>query len=251
MTDGEKSSSGGGIFVSEGNSLRIPGFTITINQRTGEVAVTTAGNAQLHYDVTSVWLSIALDHLQNANAARKELLAAKESNRDFGPSLEREFRASMQAITSSAIAIDALYAVLKSKLGSNQKRYNRQKRSAARHAQVSELIKQAFQLKQKGFDSLRDAVDEIFALRDRAVHPTGEFSDAVQHPELLVGVEARQVIYSYENALKVVQVTVAYISELAAKGKAKNKDLKEYAVSLNLRVEKIRSDPLLELAPLT
>jgi hypothetical protein len=251
MTNDEKSSVGGGIFISEGNTLRIPGFTLTIDKKTGEVSITTAGKPQLHYDVTPVWLSIALDHLHNAKTAREQLLAAKESGEDFGQPLEREFRASMQAITSSAIAIDAFYGVLKSKLRSQPKEYDRQKKGSARHAQVSEVIKQAFQLKQRGVDLLRDAVDKIFVLRDRAVHPTGEFSDAVQHPKLLVGVEARQVTYSYESAFNVVQATVAYISELAAKGKAKNKALKEYASSLNSRVQKIRSDALLGLSPLT
>lgn len=95
MSDDSKSHQNDGIFVSEGNTLRIPGFTITINTKTGDVSFESNGNPQLHYDVTPIWLSIALDHLHAAKAAREELLSVKESGGDIGQCLEREFRCSM------------------------------------------------------------------------------------------------------------------------------------------------------------
>jgi hypothetical protein len=220
----------GGILVTEGVTFSFGGLSISINNETGEVSLD-GGRATLHYDVCPAWLSIAVDHLKDAKIAREQLLVARDSEDDDGRSraLEREFRASMQAITSSAIAIDAFYAVIKKKLTPDAGPYASEKRNAARFAQVSETLRQAFQLKPIGFGNLREAVKKIFSFRDQAVHPTGNFSDPVLHPELEVGVERRFVMFRYDNAFKIVQVTVSMISELAAKGKSKNVELEKFA----------------------
>jgi hypothetical protein len=104
-------------------------------------------------------------------------------------------------------------------------------------------------LKPQGFAWLRETIEEIFKFRNQAVHPTGTFNDPVLHPELKVGVERRQVVFGYDNAFKIVQATVSIVTELAAKGIAKNSSLKEYARSLETRLDSIRAEPLLGLPP--
>lgn len=242
--------SGGGILITEGVTISLSGLSITVNKTTGEVAMD-GGKPTLHYDVCPAWLFIAVEHLNEAKMAREQLLIARDAKNDDqrNRALEGEFRASMQAVTSSAIAIDAFYAVIKKKLMPDAEPFDSTKRGAARFAQVSETVRQAFQLKPKGFATLRGAVEEIFKFRDQAVHPTGDFSDAVQHPELQVGVERRLVVFRYDNALKIVQTTVSIISELATKGKTRNAALEQYAKYLRIRTDQIRSDALLGLAP--
>src|SRR4051812_41658146 len=117
MSDDNEERANGGIWITEGNTFRLSGLTITINEETGEVSAT-GGEPHLHYDVAPVWLSIALDHLRMAKVTQEERMAIQSGgvNDQVAQLLEREFRASMQAITSAAISIDAFYGVLKSKL---------------------------------------------------------------------------------------------------------------------------------------
>jgi hypothetical protein len=157
----------------------------------------------------------------------------------------------MQVVASSATAIDAFYAVIKKKLTQDAEPYDPEKRGAPRFAQVSETVRQAFQLKRNEFEILRATIEEIFKFRNLAVHPTGEFTDPILHPELQVGVERRFVVFRYENALGIIRTTVGFICELVAKGKSKNAALETYAKYLKSRIDLIRAEVLLDLPPAT
>ncbi|WP_441227969.1 hypothetical protein AB7813_08125 [Tardiphaga sp. 20_F10_N6_6] len=239
-----------GILITEGATFALSGLSITINQETGEITMGEV-KASLHYDVCPSWLAIAVDHLKAAKMARQELLEGRDSNDDEkrNRALEQEFATSMQVITSSAIAIDAFYAAIKNRLKSDAEPYDPTKRRSARHAQVSELIRQAFQLKPKTFDQVRNIVEQIFKFRDQAVHPTGDFSDPTEHPELKVGVERRLVVFGYENAFKIIQTTVVVLSELATNGDAKNTAIGDHMKYLKFKTDQIRAEPILELGP--
>lgn len=69
------------------------------------------GNLTLHirFDVCPTWVELSLRHLEEAKANRTDRESAwVRTNEDLKAStLEREFEASMQAIMSAAIAIDA------------------------------------------------------------------------------------------------------------------------------------------------
>jgi len=120
---------------------------------------------------------------------------------------------------------------------------------AARFAQVSEQLRQAFQLKPEAFAMLRNATKQIFKYRDEAVHPTGNSTQPELHPDLNVGVERRLVVFRYENAFAIVQAAIGMISELAANGRAKNAALEQYTKSLKLRLDPIRAESMLGLPP--
>jgi hypothetical protein len=233
-----------GILITDGVSFRLSGLSITINRETGEVQMGDV-KAQMHYDVTPVWLEIAINHLKVAADARQRRRANKQ---DKNVSLESEFVASMQAVTGAATAIDAFYAVVKRNIHQevspeDEKRSNK----ASRAAYIAETLRIAFQLKSKGFQNLRHMLGEIYKFRGFALHPSGQFSDPVLHPELNVGVERRLVIFEYENAFKIVQAAVAIISELALAGKARNEELRKYANGLAVKAAALRADPLLNL----
>jgi hypothetical protein len=209
----------------KGVRLALTGMVLTIDEARGEVKFE-SNPPKMHYDVCPVWLSIAIEHLRIAKSAN-DFIGEKLEGEEKFQALEIEFRASMQAITASAIVIDAFYAMVKKNLSSDANPFDAKKRGASRPAQVSEAFKQAFQLKAKGFGTIRNAIEQIYKYRDRAVHPTSDFSDVTYHPEFKLGLEARQVTYRYINAFKIVQFTVAMISELATIGKAKNDSLWE------------------------
>jgi hypothetical protein len=223
----------------------MPGIFVTKGMTVGFLSGTDllSGNVPLyaHYDVCPVWLKISLERLYEARERRDERVIAWKTD-DVGrksASLEREFEASMQAVVSAAIAIDAFYSVVKDRAANNAMRGR-----SSRPAQVSEALKDAFRLKQKGFDILRDNVEKIYKLRDLAVHPKGSIGDTVEHPELGVGVEWRFACYSYERAFSVVRFTMGILHDLSCNGKPKTKQLSSYMEALKPQMIAFWSDAI-------
>lgn len=209
-----------GVFITKGMT---DGFLPGADFLSGNVAL------HAHYDVCPVWLKISLEHLYEARERRDQRVIAwkTDDNGRKSASLEREFEASMQAIVSAAIAIDAFYSVVKDRTASTAMRGR-----GSRPARVSEALKDAFRLKQAGFDILRDNVEKIYKLRDLAVHPKGGVGDTIEHPELGVGVEWKFAFYSYERAFSVVRFTVGILHDLACNGRPKAKQLSSYMEAL-------------------
>jgi hypothetical protein len=98
----------------------------------------------------------------------------------------------MQAVMAAAIAIDAFYALIQThvQLPSSLITQWRTIRTA-RYTQVTEVLRRAFHLKQKGTAALRQNLKEIYRLRDLAVHPSGKIEAPILHPEIDVSVEWR------------------------------------------------------------
>jgi hypothetical protein len=226
-----------GVFITEGMSITIPAGT---DFASGSIAI------QAHFDVCPTWLKLSLDHLRDAKKCRDDRQIAWQGNDDElkASTLEREFEASMQAIMSAAIGIDAFYAVVKDKAPSvTAKRANG--RGPSRSAQVSEAIKKAFQLKPTGFAILRDCAKKIYNLRDLAVHPKGSAGDTIAHPELDgVGVEWRFFYYRYEHAFGVVRATIGMVNDLACNGKPKTEALKKYCEVLSPQTKILFGDEI-------
>ncbi|HJU05535.1 MAG TPA: hypothetical protein VJ692_10330 [Nitrospiraceae bacterium] len=142
---------------------------------------------------------------------------------------------------SSAIAIDAFYAVIQTKITIPQALITkwREKRTP-RYAQVAEVLRIAFSLKLKGFSALRRNLREIYRLRDLAIHPSGKIDAPILHPELQVGVEWRFAYFRFQNALLVVRETLHMLCELITSGKPNNGEVRKYAEVLRLRIEPLK-----------
>lgn len=159
---------GGGILVTKGVAFGLSGFSIGIDRETGEETVN-LGDPKLHYDVCPVWLEIAIGHLKDAKGARAERLAAYAASDDktkYG-TLEPEFRSSMQAIMSAAIAIDGFYAVVQSKLDKAPPSPEKWRDvRAKRFAQVSETPARSHQQGDDGIGPGRDGQKGKICLGD-------------------------------------------------------------------------------------
>ena len=231
-----------GVFISRGMTVAIPdgGLVISFGKEgkpTGSVTL------HVHFDVCPTWLELALRHLEDAKEKQSARMVAWKTTDENSKAmtLEREFEASMQAIMSSAIAIDAFYAVIHTKAKVPQTLITkwREKRTP-RYAQISEVLRIAFTLKPKGFLVLRKNLQEIFKLRDLAIHPSGKIDLPILHPELQVGVEWRFAYFRYENALLVVRETVRMLCELVTSGKPKNGEVQKYAEVLRPRIQPLQ-----------
>src|SRR6267143_1517474 len=98
-----------------------PPRAVTVALPDGSLAVAIGQDAEpassptshIHFDVCPTWLELAIRHLsdaQVAQAARIKTWRDADEHSKTG-ALEWEFGASLQAIVTSAIAVDALYAV--------------------------------------------------------------------------------------------------------------------------------------------
>jgi len=190
---------------------------------------------QVHFDVVPTWIELALGHLSDAkgDSVARAKAWADNLEEEKATTLEREFRSSMQAIMSSAIALDAFYAALRERVKIDPAlRARWRANGTARYRQLTEVIRVAFSLKPKGAGVLRDNLREIFKLRDLAVHPDATLKDPMLHPELGVGVEWRFYYFRFEQALAVVRCAVRMIHELVTSGKPTNPAVQEYAATL-------------------
>jgi hypothetical protein len=226
-----------GIFVAKGMSITIPAGGLRLSS-TGAHNV----NAQVSFDVCPSWLEIALDHLKAAkicNAIRREAWQGDDAAAK-GTALACEFKASMQAITAAAIAIESFYLTLRSKV-----KIKKSKKNEPRYAQISEACAVAFDLKPKGTELLRAQLKQLFELRNKAVHPPSSPADAFLHPELKVGVEWRFIAFRFENALPLVRAAVSIVAELSATGRPSTEEVKKYADYLKPQLDLFLAEEIL------
>jgi hypothetical protein len=197
-----------------------------------------------HFDACPAWLELAIRHLSDAQVARDARIATWKDADEHSKTgaLEWEFEASLQATMASAIAVDALYAVVQTKVHLPQSLIDewRDKR-APRHVRISDVFGRAFSLEPENVSSLGQALAEIFRFRDLAIEPYGKMDAHILHPELGVGVEWRFAYFRYENALLIVKATVRLIAELVASGHPQDADLQKYIDALRSRVEPLQN----------
>jgi hypothetical protein len=240
-----------GVFISKGMNVSVPvgGLRISIEPSGG---LKSNLRLQLHFDVVPSWTALALKHLADAHSDKlaRERAWSADVEEDKGPALEREFQSSMQAIMSSAIALDAFYAMLQDRVKIDQTLRDKWRANrTARYAQITEVIRIAFQLRPKGSAALRNNLKEIYRLRDLAVHPSAASKDPIMHPELGVSVEWRFFYFRFDHALLVVRGAVETIHELVTRGTPTNDAIKNYSATLKPQFDSFRETELLKPPP--
>ena len=203
-----------------------------------------SATSHAHFDACPVWLELAVRHLSDAQVARDARIeawrGADESSKTGA--LEWEFEASLQATMAAAIAVDALYAAVQTRIRLPQPLIDEWRdKQAPRYIRISDVFSMAFSLEPKNASSLQQALAEIFRFRDLAIDPSGKMDAQILHPELGVGVEWRFAYFRYENAVLIVKATVRLIAELAASDYLKDADLQKYVDALRSRVEGLQS----------
>lgn len=114
----------------------------------------------------------------------------------------------------------------------------REKRTA-RYKQVGELLRQAFHIPDKHMRQVSNSLKFIYVYRDWAVHPSGQATEAVVHPELNVGVEERIVAFSAGNAVEIVNGAFSIVYELLIRGRPCNQSVETYAAGLAKLIDPI------------
>src|SRR5450631_311523 len=94
-----------------------------------------------HFDACPTWLELAVRHLSDAQVARDARITAWRDGdeRSKTGALEWEFETSMQATMASAIAVDAFYAVVQSRVHLPQSLIDEWRdKQTPRHIRISE-----------------------------------------------------------------------------------------------------------------
>lgn len=209
----------GGVFIGKGMKVGIPtgGLVLTLGPD-GRLA----GQLTLHvaYDVVPVWFKIARQNLSAVEAAEVVRKAAWETDDEDAKmcSLEEECAVSMQCIMAVAIALDALYSQIKSRVPSITaelvQTWHRNK--TPRYAQVFEVLQRGLKPDNAYRKNLRGFLKDAFKLRDFAVHPHAEMRAPVLHPELGIMIEGRFASFRAENARICANSLESIILDLAA-----------------------------------
>lgn len=204
-----------GVFIMKGMRIRIPagGFRIEIHPNGSQ---STSLTIELAVDFTPHWLSCALEHLGAAQAARAaaEDSAVRGDEQAMGEALEREVRASMQAIVGAATAFDAFYALLLEYVSIPSDLVRRWKKNrTARHRQVAEVMRRAIRLSGETLVGVQRVLSEVYRIRDMAVHPSAAFGSVVRHPGLPINSDWRLAAFRVENARAAVHSAVSIIAQ--------------------------------------
>ncbi len=152
---------------------------------------------ELRTDIFGHWLRIAEQASDQSETARKLALdaASDDGNEKFGEALQREFEASLIAVTASAFAIDAFFASVLEH--APEARVS----AKTRDGTIFETFKRAFSLSHAQLTALRQPLRVLFRMRREAVHPPATWAQPVLHPAFNLGMEPRFVNYRAENAV--------------------------------------------------
>ena len=209
-----------GVHVAKGTALQIPvgGLKIAFTPK-GDLKMT--ARVEVLQMMTPHWLGIAVEHLDTAKKHHETLIVAIAAKSDTAieTSLEGDFLASMQASVAAAVAFDALYASVKEHVTlPNHILKTWQKNRTARYRQVLEVLRRGFSLRNHEVQNLCASLKLAFEARDLAVHPKGNFSPPILHPDLGYHTEWRFVQFRYDTAPTIVRAALAFTRELAFNG---------------------------------
>ena len=219
--------------------MRPPGvvFPLSEEQRPADAVV-----PQACYDACSKWLELAIRYVSDAQVAKLARVAAYEGAEDGAKiaELEWEFEASLQAIVACATAVEALAAMLRTRLDLPRSLAERRRDAETPdELQMAEVFQRALSLPPDAQTALRHNLGEILRFRDLAVGRTPKTDHPVLHPELQTGVDWRFAYFRSENALTIVRATLRLIWELTAFSKPGDADLQKYVDAVRSRIEAI------------
>lgn len=217
-----------GIRLQRGTRLRLSNLSFSIAPD-GSVASDVSFSVAV--DFTPYWLEIAADQVALAEERHTALLDALHAENEdrMDAAMQRECKASMQAMAAAAIALDAFYGVVKDmvELPTDLEDRWKEKRTA-RYRQVTEVLRRAFQVPPRSAVTLRADLREIFKWRDRAVHPSGVPSNPVRYAELSVDMDWRFVAFRAENARIVTAHAIKIVAQLLAAPRKGNAELSDF-----------------------
>lgn len=240
------------FIVPPGSSFIIPANSLQLSlDETGtpQVRIT-----EVHSSVQTWpdWLTIAFDHLKEARIARERLiLAFSGHNNDVGSeALTAEFKASLQAVTTSVIALDGFYGAIRDMVPVPPAiAEKRQQNEAGRAVWVADAIIRASRMPNAIRKMLTKDIHTAYKARDTAVHPKVEIGRFAHHPAL-PGAPVPQLYADFiiEAARGLIQVVVEAIMWVTDHPQPRNAAIIAYAPTASEILHRI-VDSLITIDP--
>ncbi len=202
------------------------------------------------FNVVPLWLRVAHDNLALARTAFQNIAAQWDDDPENQKTLLiAELAPATQTIVACAIAYDALYAQLKplAKVD-NEEMAAWKKNKTSRAARISEVLRRVFRLNGEDYKQIKKVVTETIKLRDLAVHPSHELKNALNRPDVPVGLDWRFCVYRYENAATCYNNSVklfTFFRGNASRDKAASENIEsifEALVEMNLISDDLHSE---------
>lgn len=146
---------------------------------------------------------------------------AEERKKQLEAEIDRlmilELRATMRAITASAFAIDAFYAMVKARCGPHPHEAIWRANGTSRKKRITETLRYHLRIKSaSGTKALKSGVAQVFKFRDWAVHMASQFRDPAPREDILASVDWHFYVFRHQNAVNAVQFTVMILDHLVS-----------------------------------
>jgi hypothetical protein len=186
------------------------------------------------------WSDIAIEQERWAREARRALESEVEEAKSTGKGLElgRELHPSLVTIAAVSHALDGLYGEIRDlalapELAAKWKANPRS--GPARQRKLHEALKCGFRISAQRW---LQELDDLFRLRDGAVHPELVFGDTESHP-LGVNTAVEYVIYGSERATEAVDLLFEILETCAHEPKPA---LESWAKDLRPSLERLKEE---------
>jgi hypothetical protein len=211
-------------------TVHVPAATATASAAPPGIAMST--RLLLH------WADVAIEQERLAWTARRQLETEVEEAKATGKGLDttRELRPAMIAIAAVSHALDALYGELRDLAlpPDLAKKWRENPRSGPPRARkLLETLKLGFSIRGQKWQV---KLDDLFELRDGAVHPETTFSASEPHP-LGVSTAKAYVVYRCEKATEAVELLFEILEACASKPKPA---LEPWAADLRPSLERLK-----------
>jgi hypothetical protein len=221
-----------GIHLTRGMNLQLSGLTFYFNDDgtvdTPDIQVRVSINLYVY------WLEIAWRHLSDATAAHAALRSTWEGDDAEAKSeaLEQDFAASMQCVVAAAVAVDAFYAMVRDFVPiADRTRQAWSRNRTPRPKRIAEVLRRSFKIGPNSFKAMRGYLIELFAWRDKSVHPQAGYDVPVRYDELKVATEWRFVAFRADNAKAALGIALGLIAQLVDRPQDKHEGLSEHCAS--------------------
>ena len=240
------------FIVPSGSSFIIPADTLQLSlDKTDapQVRIT-----EIHSSVQTWpdWLTIAFGRLKEARAAREQLILAFSihNNDAENEALTAEFKASLQAVAASVIALDGFYGAIRDMVPisptiADERRQNQ----AGRAVWVADAIIRASRMPNAVRKTLAKDIHTAYKARDTAVHPKVEVGRFAHHPAL-PGAPVPQLYADFivEAARGLIQAVVEAIMWVTDHPQPQNAAITAYAPTASEMLHRV-VDPLITIDP--
>jgi hypothetical protein len=213
---------------------------MTVHAKTGSIHASSSVTTSVAVGARMLihWTDIAIEQERLAWLARNALAREVDEAKAIGKGLEltQELHPSLVAIAATSHALDALYgeirdAALPKPVAAKWKQDPRS--GPSRPRKLHEALKHGFQISAQQW---RGDLEQLFELRDGAVHPELVFGPSAPHP-LGVNTAPEYVAYRCERATEAIDLLFALLETCASSPKPA---LESWAADLRPSLERLK-----------